>query len=68
MENKREELAGLISQLREERNILDETALNDRIKKLEETVILLDSNNRYTYFSLEERIKILESIVSRIKI
>lgn len=66
MSNRRDELSGVIKILQEERGIIDVDVLNDKIKRLEEKIMVLENNNIYPYFALEERIKALEDIINTI--
>ena len=65
MSNRRDELSGVIKILQEERGIIDVDVLNDKIKRLEEKIMILENNNIYPYFALEERIKAIEDVINR---
>lgn len=59
-----EQMRETINKVKEERGIINVELLNQKIKSLEEKIMILENNDKYSYSDFNDRIKKLEASVS----
>jgi len=64
MENEEQQFNSFVDKVREEKGIINLGSIQKKIKSLEEKIMILENNDRYTYSDFNTRIKQLEASVS----
>ena len=59
-----EEMRETLNKVKEEKGIINAELLNQKIKSLEEKIMILENNDTYSYSDFNTRIKQLEASVS----
>lgn len=59
-----EQMRETINKVKEEKGIINVELLNQKIKSLEEKIMILENNDTYTYSDFNDRIQKLEASVS----